>query len=166
MFTFIFQIFSTLHFSYLISPLPSPLFFFSFLFHFSNTLLLCLLLSLQIFSTLHFSYLISPLPSPLFFFSFLFHFSYTPVFYSPLPFSYPPSSSLPFFFILYLANGAKAQSKNFVFKCHRDGNNVHSVNSIDFHHYGTFCTAGSDGTFCWWDKEARYKSVNKYICFK
>ena len=47
-------------------------------------------------------------------------------------------------------------SKNFVFKCHRDGSNVHSVNSIDFHHYGSFCTAGSDGTFSWWDKEARY----------
>ena len=53
------------------------------------------------------------------------------------------------------ASGAKNPTKNFVFKCHRDGNNVHSVNSIDFHHYGTFCTAGSDGTYCWWDKEAR-----------
>ena len=50
-------------------------------------------------------------------------------------------------------------SKNFVFKCHRDGSNVHSVNSIDFHHYGSFCTAGSDGTFSWWDKEARYVRI-------
>jgi mRNA export factor len=52
-------------------------------------------------------------------------------------------------------NGPKTTTKNFVFKCHRDGTNVHSVNSIDFHHYNTFCTAGSDGTFNWWDKEAR-----------
>lgn len=59
------------------------------------------------------------------------------------------------FFIMIAANGTKMPSKNFVFKCHRDGSNVHSVNSIDFHHYGSFCTAGSDGTFSWWDKEAR-----------
>ena len=72
------------------------------------------------------------------------------------------SSSMSSLAAFFLANGAKAQSKNFVFKCHRDGSNVHSVNSIDFHHYGTFCTAGSDGTFCWWDKEARYV-ILKYI---
>ena len=64
-------------------------------------------------------------------------------------------------FIIIAVNGTKMPSKNFVFKCHRDGSNVHSVNSIDFHHYGSFCTAGSDGTFSWWDKEARY--VRAYI---
>ena len=40
------------------------------------------------------------------------------------------------------ANAPKTTVKNFVFKCHRDGNNIFSVNSIDFHHYNTFCTAG------------------------
>ena len=40
------------------------------------------------------------------------------------------------------ANAPKTTLKNFVFKCHRDGNNIYSVNSIDFHHYNTFCTAG------------------------
>ena len=75
-------------------------------------------------------------------------------------FPYPFSSPLTFFHFL-LAVGTKMPSKNFVFKCHRDGNNVHSVNSIDFHPYGSFCTAGSDGTFSWWDKEARY--VCQYV---
>jgi mRNA export factor len=51
----------------------------------------------------------------------------------------------------------KLPVKNFVFKCHRDNNNIYSVNAIDFHHYNTFCTAGSDGTFCWWDKDARHR---------
>jgi mRNA export factor len=55
------------------------------------------------------------------------------------------------------ANAPKVAMKNFVFKCHRDQNNIYSVNSIDFHHYNTFCTVGSDGTFCWWDKEARHR---------
>lgn len=62
------------------------------------------------------------------------------------------------------ANSAKTPTKNFVFKCHRDGNNVHSVNAIDFHHYGTFCTAGSDGTYCWWDKEARCVCMWYGVC--
>jgi mRNA export factor len=48
---------------------------------------------------------------------------------------------------------------NFSFKCHREtpaGNtsnatNVYSVNAISFHPtYGTFSTAGSDGTFHFW----------------
>ena len=56
------------------------------------------------------------------------------------------------------SNAPKATNlKNFIFKCHREGNNIYSVNTIDFHHYNTFCTAGSDGTFCWWDKEARHR---------
>ena len=75
-------------------------------------------------------------------------------FLSSLTFFYLPIPST--IFITVAVNGTKMPSKNFVFKCHRDGSNVHSVNSIDFHHYGSFCTAGSDGTFSWWDKEARY----------
>jgi mRNA export factor len=49
-------------------------------------------------------------------------------------------------------------SKNFAFKCHRDGNNVYAVNSISFHPgFGTFSTAGSDGTFHFWDKSSKQR---------
>ena len=50
-------------------------------------------------------------------------------------------------------------SKNFAFKCHRDnGNNdIYPVNSIAFHKYGTFATAGSDGTFHFWDKDSKQR---------
>jgi len=57
----------------------------------------------------------------------------------------------------------KDSSLNFSFKCHRDppsGNmtNVYSVNSISFHPiHGTFSTAGSDGTFHFWDKDAKHR---------
>jgi mRNA export factor len=52
---------------------------------------------------------------------------------------------------------------NFSFKCHRDapqGNvtNVYAVNDISFHpQHGTFSTAGSDGTFHFWDKDAKHR---------
>lgn len=52
---------------------------------------------------------------------------------------------------------------NFSFKCHRDpvqNNvvNVHAVNDISFHPvHGTFSTAGSDGTFHFWDKDAKHR---------
>lgn len=57
------------------------------------------------------------------------------------------------------------QSSNFSFKCHRqqDGANrdiakVYSVNAISFHpEHGTFSTAGSDGTFHFWDKDAKHR---------
>jgi len=57
----------------------------------------------------------------------------------------------------------KDASLNFSFKCHRDppsGNmtNVYSVNAISFHPiHGTFSTAGSDGTFHFWDKDAKHR---------
>jgi len=59
----------------------------------------------------------------------------------------------------------KDQSNNFSFKCHRatapnDRNvsNVYSVNAISFHpQHGTFSTAGSDGTFHFWDKDAKHR---------
>ncbi|KAK3365758.1 WD40-repeat-containing domain protein [Lasiosphaeria ovina] len=57
----------------------------------------------------------------------------------------------------------KDASLNFSFKCHRDapqGNvtNVHAVNDISFHpQHGTFSTAGSDGTFHFWDKDAKHR---------
>ncbi|KAI9749024.1 MAG: RNA export factor gle2 [Chaenotheca gracillima] len=59
----------------------------------------------------------------------------------------------------------KDQSSNFSFKCHRENppnqrdiSNVYSVNAISFHPvYGTFSTAGSDGTFHYWDKDAKHR---------
>ncbi|WPG98286.1 Hypothetical protein R9X50_00107400 [Acrodontium crateriforme] len=59
----------------------------------------------------------------------------------------------------------KDQNSNFSFKCHRqtsptDRNvsNVYAVNSISFHpQHGTFSTAGSDGTFHFWDKDAKHR---------
>ncbi|KAK7205466.1 RNA export factor, nucleoporin Rae1 [Myxozyma melibiosi] len=61
----------------------------------------------------------------------------------------------------------REQQKNgFSFKCHRDSpgtgprseSNVYSVNSINFHpQYGTFSTAGSDGSFHFWDKDSKHR---------
>lgn len=57
----------------------------------------------------------------------------------------------------------KDQSSNFSFKCHRetpsrDITNIYSVNAISFHPvHGTFSTAGSDGTFHFWDKDAKHR---------
>ena len=59
-------------------------------------------------------------------------------------------------------------SNNFSFKCHREnpptsGPNkdvaqVYSVNAISFHpEHGTFSTAGSDGTFHFWDGQAKHR---------
>jgi WD40 repeat protein len=46
---------------------------------------------------------------------------------------------------------------DFAFKCHRDGADIYPVSSIAFHPFGTFATTGGDGTFCFWDKDARQK---------
>jgi len=59
----------------------------------------------------------------------------------------------------------KDSSSNFSFKCHRetsptnkDISNVYSVNAISFHpEHGTFSTAGSDGTFHFWDGNAKHR---------
>lgn len=59
----------------------------------------------------------------------------------------------------------KDSSSNFSFKCHRQNRpntrdiaDVYSVNSIRFHpQQGTFSTAGSDGTFHFWDKDAKHR---------
>ncbi|KAL1893268.1 RNA export factor gle2, partial [Ceratocystis pirilliformis] len=57
----------------------------------------------------------------------------------------------------------KDTSLNFSFKCHRDppannAVNVYAVNSISFNPvHGTFCTAGSEGTFHFWDKDAKHR---------
>lgn len=50
------------------------------------------------------------------------------------------------------------QNKNFTFKCHREGNEIYSVNSLNFHPvHGTFATAGSDGAFNFWDKDSKQR---------
>jgi mRNA export factor len=62
----------------------------------------------------------------------------------------------------------KDASSNFSFKCHReppgttaatrDVSNVYAVNDISFHPvHGTFSTAGSDGTFHFWDGVAKHR---------
>lgn len=51
----------------------------------------------------------------------------------------------------------KDLSKNFAFKCHRQENDIYAVNSIAFHPYGTFATAGSDGVYTYWDKDAKQR---------
>ena len=70
----------------------------------------------------------------------------------------PPSLSVDLPTLFYYSN-------NFSFKCHRktppgsrDTTNVYSVNCINFHPvHGTFSTAGSDGTFHFWDKDAKHR---------
>jgi len=51
----------------------------------------------------------------------------------------------------------KRAANNFAFKCHREGSDVHSVNSINFHKFGTFATAGSDGSYVFWDKDSKHR---------
>lgn len=53
----------------------------------------------------------------------------------------------------------KQQLRSFVFKFHRDGTDIYSVNSIDFNRRNTFVTGGSDGVMAIWDKEARQRLV-------
>eukprot|EP00775_Hariotina_reticulata_P003233 gene3233-3510_t len=51
-----------------------------------------------------------------------------------------------------------AQTKNFTFKCHRESADIYAVNSIAFHPVqGTFATAGSDGTYNFWDKDSKQR---------
>lgn len=63
---------------------------------------------------------------------------------------------------IYFIDENKHSKFGFSFRCHRktqnNVNNVYAVNSIAFHPiYGTFSTAGSDGIFCFWDKDAKQK---------
>jgi len=64
----------------------------------------------------------------------------------------------------------KDSTLNFSFKCHREtptsgqsrdasqASQVYAVNAISFHpQYGTFSTAGSDGTFHFWDGVAKHR---------
>ncbi|XP_077284411.1 ribonucleic acid export 1 [Arctopsyche grandis] len=63
--------------------------------------------------------------------------------------------------IQYVTAGPK---DNFTFKCHRSNGaqngfqEIYAVNDIAFHpEHGTLATVGSDGTFSFWDKDARTK---------
>jgi mRNA export factor len=52
--------------------------------------------------------------------------------------------------------------KNFAFKCHRQNTEtkdpeLYAVNSLAFHPVGTFATAGGDGAFNFWDKDAKHR---------
>lgn len=63
----------------------------------------------------------------------------------------------------------KLVSSNFSFKCHRkdasptnrSSSMVYAVNDISFHPYGTFSTAGADGTINLWDKESKTRLKSK-----
>eukprot|EP01083_Nonionella_stella_P132731 403551_1 len=46
---------------------------------------------------------------------------------------------------------------SFAFKCHRSDDKIYPVNSIAFHPLGTFSTAGGDGNFLFWDKDAKQR---------
>eukprot|EP01088_Endostelium_zonatum_P017977 TRINITY_DN557_c3_g1_i2.p1 TRINITY_DN557_c3_g1~~TRINITY_DN557_c3_g1_i2.p1 ORF type:complete len:349 (-),score=80.02 TRINITY_DN557_c3_g1_i2:215-1261(-) len=47
-------------------------------------------------------------------------------------------------------------SLDFSFKCHRKQSEVYPINSVTFHpQFASFATAGSDGSFFFWDKDNR-----------
>jgi mRNA export factor len=72
---------------------------------------------------------------------------------------------------IHYIDEAEQSKSGFSFKCHRKAtgssalrtsatseSHAYSVNAISFHPiYGTFSTAGSDGTFCFWDKDAKQR---------
>jgi len=53
------------------------------------------------------------------------------------------------------------EERSFAYKCHRrdaSGSDVYAINSILFHpRHHTFATLGSDGTFAFWDKDAKQR---------
>jgi len=53
----------------------------------------------------------------------------------------------------------KDTTDNFAFKCHRENNtDLYAVNSIVFHPvFGTFATAGADGSYNFWDKDSKQR---------
>ena len=54
-------------------------------------------------------------------------------------------------------------AKSFVFKCHRDKQDIFGVNCLDFYskHNDKFLTGGGDGSLYWWDKKARNRLAIK-----
>ncbi|CAM9478127.1 unnamed protein product [Chrysoparadoxa australica] len=71
--------------------------------------------------------------------------------------------SIEYFNELRTPGNPPPDKKQFAFKCHRENTNikdqaqVFAVNDISFHPYGTFATAGADGTFHFWDKDSRQR---------
>lgn len=63
--------------------------------------------------------------------------------------------------IQYLRDSPPPNKKSFAFKCHRVGTapvDVFAVNAVSVHPvYNTFSTAGGDGSFTFWDKDAKQK---------
>jgi mRNA export factor len=65
----------------------------------------------------------------------------------------------------------KMATSNFSFKCHRKeagaaargSSLVYAVNDISFHPFGTFSTAGADGTINLWDKDSKTRLKSMYI---
>jgi cell cycle arrest protein BUB3 len=71
----------------------------------------------------------------------------------------------------WFEDSAESQARKYAFKCHRqtapegDGDIVYPVNALAFHpRYGTFASAGGDGTVALWDAEAkrRMKQYQKF----
>lgn len=59
---------------------------------------------------------------------------------------------------------------SFAFKCHREvhsstnrdpPSDIYAVNAIDFHPLNTFATAGSDGTYCFWDHTSKSRLLQQ-----
>eukprot|EP01083_Nonionella_stella_P025721 70854_1 len=60
--------------------------------------------------------------------------------------------------IHYINEDLNQNKKNFAFKCHRKKQNVYAVNCLRFHDtFGTFSSAGGDGTIYFWDKDKKQK---------
>lgn len=56
--------------------------------------------------------------------------------------------------------GHKESVKSFVFKCHRHDPDIYAVNALDFHKSNVLFTAGSDGTFSFWEIESKQRLGN------
>jgi len=58
----------------------------------------------------------------------------------------------------YINEDVDRNQKNFAFKCHRKSSNVFAVNQVRFNQqFGTFASAGGDGTIYFWDKDKKQK---------
>jgi hypothetical protein len=68
---------------------------------------------------------------------------------------------------LSAAKGPDGKDLSFMFKCHRVDKDVFPVNAVSFHPnpdavtQNVLVTAGSDGTFCFWDKKLKHK-ISEY----
>jgi len=53
--------------------------------------------------------------------------------------------------------------RTFAYKCHRSQDTIFAVHAIKFHSFGTFLTAGADGSILFWDKDQKQKlkTLNK-----